>query len=394
MIAPRRLNVDRMFRPESRHYIRSKSDPPAQGLRDKKILGVFSLAGLSFVTSVVHLGFAAAVIVASLLLEKDIKPTPITQSVNVWAPDMEDVDAMFPTSRMIAANVTLSGACSPFTPNTIAFRGRSVTIFPKTLLVGTIDNRVSMGVFFFLSFAFQFCSVVDAEDMLRFIRTGERPAHWLGKSLYASLERGRVSKAHFIEYSFSATLMVLVMVTQIGVTDLSALLSICINTWACMIIGLLAEYIVDAEDSEEIFNQTVWGVHLSFIAHLLGWVPLIPVFFAMLTQLLTYKTCITGTADIPTAVLIFVGGEIVLFSLFGLVQCSSIINVQRIRDRCKKELLLQNAATGDPKATAERKRALTAENASAAEAQYVLLSLTAKAFLALTIYIGIQAQPG
>ncbi len=37
---------------------------------------------------------------------------------------------------------------------------------------------------------------------------------------------------------------------------------------------------------------------------------------------------------------------------------------------------------------------LTAENACAVEAHYVLLSLTAKAFLALTIYIGIYLQPG
>ena len=366
-------------------YLRAHPEPiTAQSLREYRYLGVFSLAGLSFFTSIVHLGFTLAVITASAVMDNKIKPNPITQSVNVWAPDLQNAEIMFPASRSIAVGVSVSDACDPFTPHTIPFQGQNTTIFPKLLLVGHVDNRVSMGVFFFLSFAFQFFSVVEIGDLLRYFAHGEHPTEWLGEALYQNLANGRVSKAHFVEYSFSATLMVLVMVTQVGVTDLATLLSLCINTWACMIIGLLAEYIVDAEETGDARNPTtVCGVRQSLVAHVLGWVPLIPVMFAMLAPLLTYQNCIKGTVSFPLAVWIFVGGEIALFCLFGLVQLKSIIAVERIRKT--------PAAQFDEK---QKQRNLVAENACAAEAHYVLLSLTAKAFLALTIYMGIYAQPG
>ena len=361
-------------------YLRTaREEISPQSLREYRYLGVFSLAGLSLFTSMIHLGFFFAVVTSSFIMENRVKQSSITQSVNVWATDLPNVNVMFLTTRSIAVNVSVSDTCDPFTPHTISFRGHNTTIFPKLLLVGSIDNRVSMGVFFFLSFAFQFFSVIEVEDILGYMIHRKQPSEWLGKKLYLNLANGRVSKAHFVEYSFSATLMVLVMVTQIGVTDLTTLLSLCINTWACMIIGLLAEYIVDAEEAAEVHNRTICGFQQSFVAHLLGWVPLIPVIFAMLTPLLTYQRCIDGTVTFPNAVWVFVIGEIVIFCSFGLVQLKSIITIRRIRDN-----------TG----VIQMQKNLTAENACAVEAHYVLLSLTAKAFLALTIYIGIYLQPG
>lgn len=406
--------------------------------------GYFSLAGLSFLTSAVHFLLMLAVIVASFTLKKDIKQNKITQSINVWVPELRNSEIMFPASRVLGDNISLSETCRPFLPKTIPYENGLATIFPKVLLFTEIDNRISIALFFFLSFAFQFFKAVNIK---KFQDHPCRQDLWLGDRFYDNIYRGRVSKTHFVEYSLSATLMILVMITQIGITDLSLIVNICVNTWACMIIGLLAEYIVDAEESSALRDQTLWGYRLSMITHLLGWVPLLAVIFSMVMPLTTYKTCIVGRTEIPNFVFAFVAGEIILFCSFGLVQFSSIKAVQRIRDQTTENItILRNKADkqlnvqawvmnqGYRKRTAHasggsghlpsinnirdsqnregmrqaiesefqqnceeengNKRFLMIQNACATEAWYVSLSLFAKSFLALTIYVGINTQPG
>ena len=361
----RRLNVDTMLR----------STPKLAGdeltLRDRRYLGVFSLAGLSLFAAMIHFALMCFSILSPYIFTKLLTPRTITQNINVWVPDLRGLDAMFPPA--ISETVLLSESCSLFRPRTM--QNSSIIIVPKIFFFSEIDNRVSICFFFALSFAFQIYETVDSMGYVL------DPSKWrLGYTLYANLAKGQVNKMHFIEYSFSATLMILVMVTQIGITDLSTIINVCINTWACMIIGLLAECILDAEkDSSELQGQTLWGYHLSFITHILGWVPLIPVLFTMVTPLTTYGICIKGTVNIPTAVLIFVVGEIILFCGFGLVQLVSIIKVLRIR--------------GDEKIDKNDKNNAEINNACAVESYYILLSLFAKTFLALTIFIGIQMQP-
>jgi ATP-dependent helicase/nuclease subunit B len=46
--------------------------------------------------------------------------------------------------------------------------------------------------------------------------------------------------------------MMFTMITQIGITDLSTIVSVCTNTWACMMLGWLAEHILDAEEESRI----------------------------------------------------------------------------------------------------------------------------------------------
>lgn len=403
--------------------------------------GYFSLAGLSFFTSTVHFFLMLAVIVSSFSLKKDIKPNKITQSINVWVPELQNFNIMFPESRNLGENISLSETCRPFIPKTIPYERGFATIFPKILLFTEIDNRISIGLFFFLSFAFQFFKVVNIKQ---FQLHPCKQELWLGDRFYDNICKGRVSKTHFIEYSLSATLMILVMITQIGITDLSLIVNICVNTWACMIIGLLAEYILDAEEYHALRDQTLWGYHLSMITHLLGWVPLLSVVFSMIMPLTTYKTCIVGKTEIPSFVFVFVVGEIILFCSFGFVQLSSIKAVQQIRDQAEdgilylrreterrinaQSLLANKGRVKKPYSTAKlsknapsiirdnsdgirqaveddffkqgckteysTKKFLLIQNASSTEAWYVSLSLFAKTFLALTIYIGINTQPG
>jgi Heliorhodopsin len=412
-----------------------ESDP-----RKKIYLGYFSLAELSFFTSTVHFTLMVGVILASFSLNKDIKPNKITQCINVWVPELANQQIMFPESRELGPNISLAEKCKPYIPKTIPYKEQLATIFPKILLVGEIDNRISIALFFFLSFAFQFFKSVNVK---KFQDHPGRHELWLGDTFYDNLAKGRVSKTHFVEYSLSATLMILVMITQIGITDLPLIISICVNTWACMIIGLLAEYIVDAEESPELCDQKLYDYNLSFLTHLLGWVPLLSVIFTMVAPISTYKSCIVGKVEIPDFVFVFVVGEIVLFCSFGLVQLFSIDNVCKIRNTTKCQIqqlkekidkgmqyrlhakrqstirynpitnyietkhknqddsdsdMIKEAAENDfiKKCTTlnETKKKEIVDNACTAEARYLCLSLVAKTFLALTIYIGINTQPG
>lgn len=432
-IMARSANNDGMTLPSSMDDDQTDEDSNDEiDPRENIYLGYFSLAGLSFFTAMVHFCLFIAVIIASFSLKKDIKPNRITQSINVWVPELRNQDIMFPESRELGPNVSLAEKCRPFIPRTVPYDGQSATIFPKYLLYGEIDNRISIALFFFLSFAFQFFKSVNIKAFQ------EHPCKqelWLGDTFYQNLVQGKVSKRHFIEYSLSATLMLLVMVTQIGITDLTLIVNVCVNTWACMIIGMLAEFIVDAEDSVEFSSQRFLGYPLSFITHILGWIPITSVIFTLIVPLTTYKTCIVGKVDIPDFVFIFVTGEVLLFCSFGLVQFTSVRAANEIRNNAACELnglkrnrerqfkqnqpvIRQHKYKGYEmivrptnenedstsqsikndferrclQVNAKKKRSMV-HNACAAEAWYLILSLFAKTFLALTIYIGINTQP-
>jgi hypothetical protein len=374
-----KLKIERMFLLDPRKQLRAACTLTEEALKSEIYFGYFSLAGYCLFTATVHFLLVCAVIIAPFFVTKDIRLSKITQSINVWASGLEKVDIMFPSSHIIAQNISLADTCQPFIPKTIPYNNGSATIFPKILLLCEIDNRISIGLFFFLSFAFQISKTVNFD----FNNPSSFQFFSIGKTYYNNLTDGRISKIHCVEYSVSATLMVLVMITQIGLTDLSLIINVCVNAWSCMIIGLLTEYILDAEGDPEFIKNSSYVYNLSFISHILGWIPLLSVIFTMLTPLVTYKACILGKIDIPDFVFVFVIGEIILFCSFGFVQFASVTNVQRIRNT--------KAEASD---SSTKKQDLLIRNACTVESRYITLSLFAKTFLALTIYIGINMQPG
>ena len=255
-----RLNTDIFFRLNSNGPWRSKEQKRAEvvdsivydnnihNYKNTKYLGYFSLSGLNIFVSMVHLLLMVGVIIMSFSLKKDIIPRKITQTINVWASDLNNTGILFPSTNKITNLISLSENCKPFIPATIHYDGMVNTIFPKVLLFGEIDNRISIGLFFLLSFAFQLYNSVDISML--YVNPLDQ-SNWLSYRFYINIFKGQVSKSHFAEYSLSATLMVLVMITQIGVTDLTVIVNTCLNTWACMIFGLLAEFILDAEEKSE-----------------------------------------------------------------------------------------------------------------------------------------------
>ena len=274
---------------------------------------------------------------------------PISQTVGAW----------------VERNDSIGGA-----PNTGAFldqdkcplmdarRARVEDFFvqPVSLHYGTIDTRWVIVFFHALSCVFQIVSALPKDAYMK------------------QLNDGKAELSHFVEYSFSASLMMLAMCAQLGVTDLSILLGVFCNTWACMVFGLLAEVFSE--------SNTIEVLHVSipmmgekklpyhWIAHLAGWVTLIFAFVCMASNLELYERCRgSDSRDVPWFVWWIVAGESIAFMSFGFVQFFSF-------------LYKPHFTSGEPP---KREHILWAYRC---EYCYIWLSLIAKLWLGVFIYVG------
>ena len=193
----------------------------------------------------------------------------------------------------------------------------------------------------------------------------------------AELNDGKVHISHFFEYSISASVMVIAICGQLGVTDLYLILNIALNCWSCMIMGAIAEvcfehrkHLVFYFQFPTIFGLHRWNVHLFWVAHFSGWVVLLAgSMVGALSNVSMNEQCIGSDGTrIPQAILGLVYTEIVLFLLFGMVQ------LLWFRAKCKLDV--------DPAAITKG-----VDYALTTEASYITLSATAKIILGLGIFL-------
>ena len=142
----------------------------------------------------------------------------------------------------------------------------------------------------------------------------------------------------FVEYGFSASIMLIAIALLNGVTDINLIASIAVLTSACQLCGLVVEYLDDMK--------------LKWILHFNGWLQ----FFCAYGIIghAFYKSIESSeTGGSPVFVYVIVFALFLLYSLFGFVQFSELIIVL---------------------------------NPITKEKSYVILSLTAKLLLGWTIF--------
>jgi hypothetical protein len=244
-------------------------------------------------------------------------------------------------------------------------RSNDYDVQPITIQAGTIDTRWLIVVFHLLSCIFQIGSALNS------------------KAYTDQIESGKTELSHFVEYSFSASVMMMAICSQLGVTDLNTRLGAFCNTWACMMFGLLAEILFEAPHGAEddsvppfeipapSFMRGPWKWPFHWIAHVAGWVTLAFAASTVYSNMSLYDACrdSENTPAIPWFVHTIVTGESVLFSLFGLVQLVEFWYKPRFA----------------------RGGSLTTEHvvwAFRTEYAYIWLSLTAKLWLGGFIYYG------
>lgn len=276
-----------------------------------------TLRGMSLTVACVHLSLAITYTVLTItntrLTTRQI--TPLTISFGAWVHKNESTPD--PPS-------SLHPDCKPLTQRDS--RSPDEFIQPITLSYGQLDARVIIIVFHILSFIFQGLNALD-------------PGFY-----FNILDRGHTHLSHFIEYSFSASLMIMAIGVQLGVTDLHTLLGSFANTWACMIFGLFAEIM-----HENAIPATTWvvgpvhvAIKVHWAAHSAGWVALAFALSAIYSNMNTFGTCMP-TRHIPEFVWAIVVVESILFCGFGLVQIVSFAfkperGVNRVWWACAVEL--------------------------------------------------------
>ena len=262
-----------------------------------------------------------------------------TKTLGIWLP----VGDVFEENRTALASVLNLDAC----PLAETVPGKFANNVVKQVVIGgigDIDTRVLIILFHLLSFLFQFFGA------------------WDEKTYYKFLENGNINLAHFIEYSFSASLMMIAICAQLGTTDVFLITSIACNCWGCMIFGVVAELLFDSKSTMDFIMFERVGSH--WVAHFAGWFLICVAMIGAGSNLATYRACIDGPNRVPSFVIGIVLTEVFLFLSFGAVQTVSFIT----RDS----------------ADIETKR----KWACYTEATYIGLSITAKTILGCGIIVG------
>jgi len=147
----------------------------------------------------------------------------------------------------------------------------------------------------------------------------------------------------FIEYSFSASIMLIAIAVLNGVTDINLITSIAVLTAACQLCGLAVEFVDD--------------VVVKWLLHLTGWLQFFwaygIIFHAFFRSVISAND--TGAPGPPSFVYIIVIVLFLLYASFGFVQFAELIMGNKFNRYTK-------------------------------EKSYVLLSLTAKLLLGWMIF--------
>ena len=281
---------------------------------------------------------------------------PVTKNLGAWLNISEANGFPTPTTNFLKSECTLL----TYHESRVA----DLYIQPLSLSVTTYDTRQAIIIFHVFSFVFQFLNCLSENNY------------------YEIFQHGQTHLSHFIEYSFSASLMITTMSVQLGVLDIYTLLGVFCNGWACMMFGLLAEVMFENSMKAIEVPMLTYNKRLSitnakipphWLAHIAGWITLTFSIVAVVSNLSTFTTCM-DTVHIPPFVYPIIVLEVVFFSSFGAVQ------VAEFKYKPKFDSV---SNTASDKNYEER-----VKWAFRTELAYITLSLIAKTSLGMAIYYG------
>ena len=191
------------------------------------------------------------------------------------------------------------------------------SVVVQNVPTGFLDARYAIAFFFLLSALFQGGGASLAIE---------------GDLHYGVHDRHRgltmMARVRLLEYSVSASVMVLAIMSEIGLTDAYVLSCAFVLTMLCMLLGLFADVLCAAsermlallemeEPLVQVFGRWVWTV-----PHVLGWVCMgavwVPIFDCFLqSQELSEQKA-------PEFVKAIIGVESTLFLVFGAVQAVAL----------------------------------------------------------------------
>ena len=231
--------------------------------------------------------------------------------------------------------------------------------------------------FFLLSFFFQgiaaltdFCSVC-------------------GYKYSEKIEQG-LNPLRFLEYSISASVMLVAIAVLNGVFDINLVASIAVLTCSCQLSGLVVEYLLQYDKDD-----------LALLAHLNGWLTLACAYGIIFHAY--FKSATEGDTQPPGFVTVIVASLCALYCCFGITQITELFCRCRcsfVTEEDKKQIITQKKCKDFCDARCEYCCSLRCRNTNEGrcdhackELSYVILSLAAKSVLGWVIFSNVLIAP-
>ena len=220
-------------------------------------------------------------------------------------------------------------------------------------------------------------ALVLSFSALSFLFQAARPFIGWGDNDYLESVARRVNYLRWLEYSFSASVMIVCVALVVGVRSYSNIVMYFTSTFATQFCGLVAELILEKDPDNGYENERGETFFLpAFLIVASGWVLQIGVFISLFASftLSVEKAGDLGGQEPPWWVWLIVIGMAVLFSSFGVVNLVDLVH------RCYFDNDRGNEFCG-----LKKDRCCCCKASDGIELSYIVLSLTAKALLALLV---------
>jgi hypothetical protein len=124
----------------------------------------------------------------------------------------------------------------------------------------------------------------------------------------------------FIEYAFSASVMILAMAVQVGLTDIYLLTCMFILMFTTNLLGLIAEVLCFVVENNRVPFLSIW---FWLVPHGLGWLTYFVAYAPLIDAYIVSTRCSDRSPPGFVNVIIFL--EFALFSSFGFVQLYALL---------------------------------------------------------------------
>lgn len=162
-----------------------------------------------------------------------------------------------------------------------------------------------------------------------------------GCSYILSVKKQGMNLFRFLEYSVSASLMMMTIAFVSGVNELYAQIGIFFLTFATQIYGLIAEYALSLYSSENIeFRGSRSSAdpnlrYIALIAHFTGWITMMAAYGIVWRQFDVNVQ--KSEADLPGFVVVIVISLFTLYNIFGFFQFAQVLIKLGCCKRCCKD---------------------------------------------------------
>ena len=232
------------------------------------------------------------IVMLAIYLGKNQLALPYTESVTTWD------------------RIGINGTCPPASRELETANNGKFCIGPKQKTfdcgddVCALDYGALIISFHALSFVFQFAAALT--DCCKNGVLGYR---------YSDMIKDSKNPLRFIEYSISASIMLMIIAMINGVVDIHLLFCIAILTASCQLCGLVVEYIDD--------------IYMKWINHLNGWLTFCAAYWCITRAYLASVEY--SDASPPEFVYVIVFLLFLLYASFGFVQ---LLELMCITPRC------------------------------------------------------------